>query len=350
MEPILRALEAAHRATLREYPRQALQLVEELGQSTLGGDTLDSMRTKGLSAFELWVLDTAKARIPVALNTGEMQEALLEVWSSLLDNGVGFVSSPMHPPQVFWAVAGAIINKQREGPRHLSRWLNSVFAEVWEAVLRAAATVIPSTLAPDLALREARIASLLAYKAHQLGPEPTPEEDLVEELCSMRLRDPLVRPSRALDNKRARRMNIPSLSGRGWGKFEADPDAVDRLAPHGKRCIKHALRLCLDRVFRGFPNAKKPIDATTNYLLSNHSIWSLIASARALDPNSSPEVVIVEVETFFALISVFHDRHPYKMRAVEDWVAGWAYPLLEMFLQAHARTILPQPLAAFHHN
>jgi hypothetical protein len=110
------------------------------------------------------------------------------------------------------------------------------------------------------------------------------------------------------------RFSIPSLSGRGWGKFEADPDAVDRLAPHGKRCIKHALRLCLDRVFRGFPNAKKPIDvrvqrlpallacllmnlqATTNYLLSNHSIWSLIASARALDPNSSPEVVIVEVE------------------------------------------------------
>jgi hypothetical protein len=47
----------------------------------------------------------------------------------------------MHPPQVFWAVAGAIINKQREGLRHLSRWLNSVFTDVWEAVLQAAATV-----------------------------------------------------------------------------------------------------------------------------------------------------------------------------------------------------------------
>jgi hypothetical protein len=98
MEPILRALEAAHRATLREYPRQALQLVEELGQSTLGGDTLDSMRTKGLSAFELWVLDTAKARIPVALNTGEMQEvSIILGHCDVSDVGLGTAGGLVKP-------------------------------------------------------------------------------------------------------------------------------------------------------------------------------------------------------------------------------------------------------------
>ncbi|KAJ7932067.1 hypothetical protein B0H13DRAFT_1857195 [Mycena leptocephala] len=163
---ILVSLEVALRASLREYPGQTLRFVEGLHQSNNGGELLASLGRKGRFGFEVWVLENAEARFPPALNTGKVQEVrILQV------TGHGEV------PNVGLRALGGMGSPV--GPeRGIQIFLNA----------SAAGGCLGG--------------SNSAYKALQLGPgiflctyfshvslisnsEPTPEEDLAEEMRSM---------------------------------------------------------------------------------------------------------------------------------------------------------------------